>query len=148
MGGYGALRNGLRYADTFGAIAALSPVPLMQQVADAREDTPFPFGRPSFLKQAVGELTGIENTDANPVWLAQRAQELPRIFCACGASDSLRPGIVAMCQDLECVGAELCYEEHEGGHDWEFWTWGLRRTLDWLPLDNTAAGINSGNVGL
>lgn len=157
MGGYGALRTGLRYPETFGAIAALSPVPLMRQIEEAREDAAFPFARPSYFRAVAGELGGIRESDANPVWLARRfAQrhaagllaELPRIFCACGTADSLRPGIVEMCHELEEAGATIAYEEHAGGHDWDFWTWGLRRALDWLPLDTAEEGLTSGNIGL
>ena len=43
-------------------------------------------------------------------------------------------------------GVDLTYVEGPGKHDWVFWDTYIKKVLDWLPLNRTGAGINSGNV--
>ena len=43
-------------------------------------------------------------------------------------------------------GVDLTYVEGPGKHDWVFWDTYITKVLDWLPLNRTGAGINSGNV--
>ena len=43
-------------------------------------------------------------------------------------------------------GVDLTYAEGPGKHDWVFWDTYIKKVLDWLPLNRTGAGINSGNV--
>lgn len=40
MGGFGAMRNGLKYADTFGAIGSFSGAYILEQGLNATEDAP------------------------------------------------------------------------------------------------------------
>lgn len=40
----------------------------------------------------------------------------------------------------------MIYYESAGGHEWDFWDTYLKKAIDWLPLEDGKAGINSGNV--
>jgi len=43
-------------------------------------------------------------------------------------------------------GFELHYVEDAGDHNWDYWDHHIRLALNWLPLDETKAGLNSGNI--
>lgn len=153
MGGYGALRNGLKYHDTFGCIAGLSSAMIVDGLAERTNETPFFIEGRAYAEQVFGDLEQVAESDKNPEWLVKTLTEqkvkLPRIYMACGTEDSLLEKNRAFHQVLEKAGADVTYEEGPGGHEWDFWDRYIKRVIDWLPLeDETAAGINSGNVGL
>lgn len=152
MGGYGALRNGLKYHQTFGCIAGLSSANLIEGV-DRRTDEGVPFfqGR-AFAERLFGDLSTAESSDLNPAWLATQlaaaGQPLPKIYLACGVDDSLLAGNRRLRDALLAAGAEVTYEEGPGAHEWDFWNRQIKKVIDWLPLGAAAGGINSGNVGV
>ena len=83
MGGFGAMRNGLKYHDAFGAIISFSGVLQMLEPAvtkPQRADLIFQEG-------LLGDLEKAAKSDKNPVWLAQKlahSQDLPKVYIACG----------------------------------------------------------------
>ena len=77
MGGFGAMRNGLKYADTFGRIVALSPALGMFE----GEPEPVCY----LLGKTPADWEQIKASDVNPRWLAENFQgEKPGIYLACG----------------------------------------------------------------
>ena len=145
MGGFGAMRNGLKYHNTFGAIISFSGVLelLKSDVTNPkRVNTEFEEGLFGDLEKAV-------NSDKNPIWLANKLagkKGLPKIYIACGTEDSLLPHSRNFRELLEANGFHVTYEEGPGGHEWDFWDTYIKKALDWLPLDDVSRGINSGNV--
>ena len=77
--------------------------------------------------------------------LIESEQPHPRFFVACGTEDFLIEENRAF---NKYFGDELSihYEESPGAHTWDFWDDKIQKVLDWLPLNRTGAGINSGNV--
>lgn len=62
MGGYGALYNGLKYKETFGKIAAMSPAADIYRLFRELPDAGFPTGGSGFLMQRIvrrGERIGL-----------------------------------------------------------------------------------------
>ena len=149
MGGYGALRNGLKYHETFSRVLALSTANVVDGIADATEETPLFFQRRGFLERIFGDLSAVQGGDKDILWLAGRLREkgmtLPAVYMACGLEDVLLPGNRKLRDCLKGNGFDLVYEEGPGNHEWDFWNEHLKRGLDWLPLNGTA-GMNSGNV--
>lgn len=146
MGGFGALRNGVKYADTFGYIAALSSSVQFFEGPE-RDSLKNLFDAPS----CFGNLTEAANTDKNPRRLIEALGQKPnavrpKVYMACGTEDSLLPYNRIYRDMLLENGFELTYEEFSGGHTWDFWDMALQRVLDWLPLSAAAEGVNSGNV--
>lgn len=150
MGGFGALRNGLCYPETFGYIAGLSSaVHLFETPLDAP-------GRNMGSEDAsFGVMTEAMKTDKNPrvalqKLLAAREKDpsvpLPKIYLACGTEDGLLGPNRAYRDMFREAGLDLTYEEGPGNHNWEFWDKYIRHVLDWLPLDEAKAGLSSGNV--
>lgn len=150
MGGFGALRNGLCYPETFGYIAGLSSaVHLFETPLDD------PARNVGYEDAAFGDMREAMKTDKNPRvalqnLLAAREADasvpLPKIYLACGTEDTLL-GPNRVYRDLfRAAGIDLTYEEGPGKHDWDFWNTYIGHVLDWLPLGEAKAGLSSGHV--
>lgn len=152
MGGYGALRNGLKYHETFGCIAGLSVAAIIDDIDKRTDDAPFFIESRHYLESIFGDLDKVADSDKNPKWLARKLAEektaLPEIYLACGLQDSLLLKNQDMRNYLKELGYHVTYDEMPGGHDWDFWNCQTKKVLDWLPLEGRQAGISSGNVGI
>ena len=65
MGGYGAIRNGLKYHDTFGYIAGLSSAMILEKANVADDSSPMFFEKKSFLESVFGDLSKIQDCEIN-----------------------------------------------------------------------------------
>ncbi len=152
MGGYGALRNGLKYSETFGCIASLSGAMVVDDIAKRTDDVPFFIDSRSFAQSIFGDLEKAEESNKNPKWLVKKLKEegkdIPKIYLTCGLQDSLLGVNREMRDFLKEQGADVTYVEGEGAHEWDFWNRSIKNVLDWLPLEDSQAGMNSGNVGI
>lgn len=151
MGGYGAIRNGLKYHDTFGYIAGLSSAILIDGIENRTNESPFFMERKDYAERVFGDLAKVKDSDMNPRWLVNRLEqekvELPKMYLACGTEDSLLEVSRSFRDYLKSTNIDLTYEEGSGGHEWDFWNRYIKKVIDWLPLENNAnAGVNSGNV--
>jgi len=151
MGGYGAIRNGLKYHDIFGCIAGLSTANLVEDIEkQTNEDSEF-FRRRDFVESIFGDLSKVKDSDKNPQWLAEHlaaeGAALPRIYLACGTDDALLEGNRNLRDCLRTAGADVTYEEGPGGHEWDFWDRYIHRVIDWLPLCQDASAGSSGKKG-
>ena len=139
MGGFGAMRNGLKYNDTFSQIISLSPALHMFEGPE-----PHIMGLLGKGKDAWEE---VQNSDLNPRWLIENIRgEKPGVYLACGLQDELLPGSRVHRKLLTEAGFQVHYVEDEGSHDWDYWDRHIRLALDWLPLDERVGGLNSGNI--
>lgn len=145
MGGYGAIRNGLVYSETFSHIAGLSS-------AVHFFEAPSPGGSLMGEERVFGDLSSALLTDKNPrVALAQlmeRSMPLPRMYMSCGLQDSLLEPNRTLKEHFLKSGIDLTYEETEGNHNWDFWNDQIQKVLAWLPLEESREGLNSGNVSV
>ena len=150
MGGYGALRNGLKYHGTFGAIVALSSALIIEGLKDRTNDTPNPIERRDYAEAVFGNLDEVSASDKNPRYLVEQLKkenaQFPAIYMACGQDDSLLNANKDFAKFLEDNGVEVTFEVGPGNHEWDFWDTYIKKAMDWLPLEKGSAGINSGNV--
>jgi S-formylglutathione hydrolase FrmB len=104
MGGYGALRLGLKYPDRFGSIWAHS--------AGIRP-----------LDEAF--LAHFDDPDDTSVFHhADRIRgqaDLPRLSFDCGVDDSLIEFNRDFHRHLDGIGLPHQYREHPGAHTWDYW---------------------------
>ena len=143
MGGFGAVRNGLKYHDTFSAVIGLSPA------LHVFEDRQAAVESRAFGEALFGDLETAAKSDKNPRVLAEALagrKDLPKMYLACGMEDDLLPASRLYRQLLTGAGFDVTYFEGPGGHNWDFWDDQIKRVIDWLPLDGKSRGINSGNV--
>ena len=131
MGGFGAMRNGLKYHNTFGAIISFSgALDLFATWENDPQNITF--------RDLFGDYANAVNTDNNPVWLARklaRKKNLPDIYIACGTEDFLLSHSRDFRDLLVENGYNITYEEGPGSHEWDFWDTYIKKVLDWLPLD-------------
>ena len=152
MGGYGALRNGLKYSDTFGSVVSLSGALHLESIAARTEDAPFFLESKSYAEACFGDLSELLESDKNPRWLVKQlkeaGRELPEIYMACGDQDSLLPVNRDMAEFLKVQGINVTFEVGPGNHEWDFWDTYIKKAIEWLPTEKNGLGINSGNVGI
>lgn len=144
MGGYGAIRNGLKYHDTFGYIAGLSSALITDGIENRSYESPTFFEGRAFAEDCFGDLDLVATSDKNPKWLVKKLVEenvsLPKIYMACGEEDFLLNENRDFKNYLETIGVDVFYEEGPGGHDWDYWNTYIKKVLDWLPLEHSGEG--------
>lgn len=132
MGGYGAMKLGLRCPDRYAAVASLSGV--MEFAHALSGDGPFvsaemarTFGTPQAFNGSDNDIFALAQS------LIDSGCEKPRFFSCCGSSDFLIDGNRLFSQTFgQALG--LTYEEGPGEHTWGFWDEWIQRVLSWLPL--------------
>lgn len=138
MGGYGAIRNGLKYSPNFSRIAALSAVIIPYDVPELTEDHPMFFKRKSYIRSVFGNTDAIPGSDMDPEALVddtrKRGLSMPGLYLACGTEDPLISHNRRFRDFLAERGVPFAYEESPGIHDWVFWDKYIGKALDWLLL--------------
>jgi len=133
MGGYGAIRNGLKYHETFGCVAGLSSALNFEQMLDESYQVI------ACKKSAFGDPKEAILSDKNPKVLVKNIKEnplgqFPKMYMACGTEDNLINSNRDFRDFLIENNVDLTYEEGPGAHTWEFWDTYIEKVLDWLPL--------------
>lgn len=150
MGGYGAIRNGLKYAENFGCVIGLSAALVHDTWKDADNSAPIFTFRRNYYEAIFGEYDKVKDSDKDPKALLLKLKEegrpVPKMYLCCGTEDGLVTANRDFRDFLNENGVDLTYVEGPGKHDWVFWDTYIKKVLDWLPLNRTGAGINSGNV--
>lgn len=154
MGGFEAMRNGLKYHETFGAIISLSGAYIADESLLVKVEQPrFPSESEEYKHSCFGpDLQAALESDINPAVLIETLSrdgiEFPDIYMACGEQDSLLEKNDAIVKVLSDHGVKHLYETGPGAHEWDFWDTYIKRALDWLPLEDKVVGVSSGNVGI
>lgn len=143
MGGYGALRNGIVYSDTFSHVAGLSSA---THLFDGKEHDAMLMDE----KAIFGDMEKAAKTDLNPTVafdnLLKENRPVPKFYISCGTEDGLFDANVEFKNYLVGKGADVTWDEEKRGHDWDFWDSQIKKVLDWLPLEVENLGLGSGNV--
>jgi S-formylglutathione hydrolase FrmB len=115
MGGFGALRLGLKYPDRFCSIFAHSSV-----IPTAME-----------LDEWLPLVTSEARADMDCYRWAERRtpEDLPRLSFDCGVDDWLVDHNRRFHLHLERLGLPHTYAEHAGGHTWDYWDLHVREAL-------------------
>jgi S-formylglutathione hydrolase FrmB len=117
MGGYGALRLGMKYASQVQGISAHSSITKVEQLSQF-----IPYPAKAF--QYAGDV----DTDLLH-WAKVNHDTLPPIRFDCGTEDPLIDPNRELHRALTELRVPHVYEEFPGGHDWPYWTKQVRRTL-------------------
>lgn len=151
MGGYGAIRNGLKYHNTFGCIAGLSSALVLEKAMNSVDGEEIPLiDRRSFYESVFGDPGKLKGSDkdckALALKLKQEGKRIPKIYLACGSEDFLLRENLDFRDFLKENGIDVTFVEAPGAHEWDFWDTHIKKVLDWLPLEEEQEGIGSGNV--
>ena len=154
MGGYGALYNGMRYCDTFGAIVALSAALVVDETMPIEVPNPrFPAERNEVKRYLYGQdLEAVAVSTKNPKYmvkeLIENKKNIPNIYMACGTEDFLFEKNKDFSAFLKENNVAHEFITGPGDHEWDFWDKYINKALGWLPLEGAVKGRSSGNVGL
>ncbi len=124
MGGYGALRLGLKYPEIFGAISAHSSITHPQQLEQFVEED-----------LARYQIHAPEHTLTH--WLDhyqsnKNINNLPNLRFDCGKHDPLIEPNRELHQELTQRNIPHSYEEFEGEHSWDYWKLHIAKSLRFI----------------
>lgn len=139
MGGYGALRNGLKYNGVFGHIIGISPAIVTQELKTATDEPNHVGATRGFFESVFGDLTKVNDSDMDLHWLIDNLHEVnavfPDIYLACGCNDMLVFESRRLHGHLNDLGVAHTYEEGPGTHDPLFFNPHLQGALNRLDLN-------------
>lgn len=119
MGGYGAVRNGLKYFENFSKIGMISPALITDDIAHFSDDENVLRSR-DYYESVFGNLSEIKNSDKNPKYLIDNCPDIPDIYIACGRNDFLFEKSRDFNDYLKSKDINATFVEAEGEHTWEF----------------------------
>ncbi len=126
MGGYGALKIGLKEHGAFCAVAGMS------SVADIR--------RKDFAQAQIpiwGENLDIPDED-DLFYLVEHSakySDRPRIYMSVGTEDFMYKDNVRLKENIEKLDYDFTYIEKPGTHCWEFWDDQIQAVLKWMFIN-------------
>ena len=143
MGGYGAIRNGLKHPEIYGFIMAFSSALITDGISKMPDEPkPAPAGKggmgmsADYFISTFGTPSKILGSDVDPKALAKNLVESgsarPRLYMACGAEDFLIEPNRSLHTCLEKLGYEHSYTEGHGTHSWEYWNLHIEKALAWM----------------
>jgi S-formylglutathione hydrolase FrmB len=126
MGGYGALKFGIKYPERFALAASMSGA---VGAASWRAESELPRGMiGDSLRQTFGPADGQVKAQNDLFKLVgemprERAKSLPFLYLDCGTEDSLRllPSNLALANLLVERNIPHEYRQLPGDHDWAYW---------------------------
>ncbi len=131
MGGYGALKWGLRQPDRFAAAASLSGAVDVEGLRRRRlrpED-------PRLFERIYGDASPA-GTDDDLLALLARADPatLPALYVCCGEQDELIGDNRMLVEACAAAAAGVTTSFGPGEHDWAYWDATIQDVLAWLPM--------------
>ena len=139
MGGYGALRNGLKYNDVFGHVVAISPAIILSDITGAEFRPSIPGVTRGYYESVFGDLDTATGRDVDVFWLSEKMKgtnaKFPDIYIACGSNDKLVFENRRFHEHLRGLGVPHVYEERPGTHDDLFFKPHLEAGFSRIELD-------------
>lgn len=134
MGGYGAMHLALSRPERYAAAASLSGLFTFGHLARRNGKQPWP------MLAVTGGVSpeAIDKSRRNVLVqakaLVNKGVPLPALFLSVGTEDFTLKGNREGVKKLRALGLDPVYEEHPGGHTWEYWDTHIQRVLAFLPL--------------
>ena len=117
MGGFGALRLGVKYAHLFKAVSAHSSITSLEQMQ-------------LFVEEPI-EVYLQKDNDENSIFgmIQKNKNNLPKIRFDCGSDDLLIDHNRLLHQQLTQNNIAHVYREFEGSHEWPYWKEHIKDSL-------------------
>ena len=119
MGGYGAVRNGLKYHENFSKIGMISAALITDDIVNYTEDGNVLRSR-DFYESIFGDLDELKGSDMDPKALIERCPNVPDIYMACGEDDFLFEKNSDFHEFLKDMDVDADFVKASGEHTWEF----------------------------
>ncbi len=123
MGGYGALKIGLKNSHRFSAAAGLSSVADVSMV-EFEGITAAQFGPRGNIPKDEDLFFLAEANAKNP--------QKPRLYMGIGTEDFMYQDNLRLKKHFEDLGYDLRYRDSAGNHNWAFWDEYIQYVIDWL----------------
>lgn len=122
MGGFGALRLGIKFAEKFKAISAHSSITNLNQM-------------PLFAEESVENYQQADERENSVMGVIEKyGDNLPRIRFDCGSEDQLVEHNRELHQQLKSAKIEHDYKEYSGAHEWSYWQEHVSDSLRFFDL--------------
>ncbi len=131
MGGYGAVRNGLKYSQNFSKIGMISAALITDEIVNYAGDDNVLRSR-DFYESIFGNLDELQNSDKDPKHLIETTENIPDIFMACGVNDFLYAKNVDFYEFLSSKNIDAKFIEAPGEHTWEFCDEYIKEFVKWV----------------
>lgn len=133
MGGYGALKCGLRAPNVFSCAAGLSSAADIAEIVQAGK-----LGSQQYWQDIFGDPKRVSGSFNDLFAAAEEYAKgtLPpvRFYLWCGTEDGLYPQTVRLRDQMRALGLNLTYEESPGIHAWKYWDEKIQSVINWLPI--------------
>lgn len=131
MGGYGALKCGLRAPEVFSKVASLSGGLLDGKWLNKKGD----IGDLGYWTDVFGDLDQFDGSFNDLFAAAAEMKDSPLrpdIYMWCGTEDFLHKQNIKMRNHLRKLGYDFVYQESHGDHQWKYWDAKIQVVLDWM----------------
>lgn len=139
MGGFGAIRTGLRFHDSFGKMFGLSSAMIVDDIKNMKSGKSDMIADYDYYVALFGELDKLDESENNPAFLVKKlkeeGKEIQPIFMACGTEDFLLKNNRDFRDFLLSNDVDVTYRESKGVHEWKFWNEYLEPAIQWLVED-------------
>lgn len=133
MGGYGAVKLGLKRPERFAAVASLSGALSLGEQPESLLEA----GSQAYWEGIFGPLPEIAGSTNDPIQMIAEVdpQKAPKFFVCCGKEDGLFPASQYFVHKARQRDLDVTFEEGQGVHNWDFWDQWIQRVLEWLPYE-------------
>lgn len=130
MGGYGAIKFGFKYPETFSMVGSFS---------GALGATSFTEAVAGSIGKSIDAIFGGESSElrrSNDIFALlrdaapEKIKAMPYVYQSCGTEDFLYKNNLDFLSLMSTKKLPHEYREHPGGHDWKFWDDQVREFLD------------------
>lgn len=139
MGGFGAIRNGFKYASVFSRIIALSSAIIPYKIANMEPGFKDGIADYGYYRSVFGDLSRLLGSDKDPEALVKllkdSGSELPALYMACGTEDFLLDVNRRFHAFLIQEQVGHVYRESPGEHTWAFWNDKIEDGLKWALVE-------------
>lgn len=120
MGGYGALRLGMKHCDKVSGISAHSSITKMNDFE-------------KFLDAIPPHLNQVTRSEHDLIgWVERHCSSLPPLRFDCGVNDELIEANRAFRDFLVETNVMHTYQEFSGGHEWSYWSQHISKTFEFF----------------
>jgi len=139
MGGFGAIRNGLKYSETFGKLFAFSSALTIELKIQQRDKFDDGLTDMAYWQVAFGDIDKVAETDKYPKYIVKdilaNNRPMPAMYLTCGTEDTL----IELNRDfkdfLVANHVPVTYLESKGDHTWSYWGSVLEPAIKWLVTE-------------
>ncbi len=117
MGGFGALRIGIKYHHKFRAVSGHSSITNLQQMKLFAEEDLANYKQSDAVDEAVFET------------IIRHQENLPPLYFDCGNEDLLIDANRDLHLKLTKANIKHIYKEYPGGHEWAYWEKHIKNSL-------------------